>query len=87
MEYGIAGSIHYALLESAACEMASRMIAMDNATTNASDMRDAMQLKYNRCAAAAARAVARTVTSGGGCGAQSTAGKDHDRAHRNYFRG
>ncbi len=28
------------------------MIAMDNATTNASDMVSSMQLKYNRCGAA-----------------------------------
>lgn len=37
-----------ALLESAASEQGSRMTAMDNATSNASDMIDRLTLQYNR---------------------------------------
>ena len=37
-----------ALLENAASEQGSRMTAMDSATRNASDMIDALSLKYNR---------------------------------------
>jgi len=37
-----------ALLDSLACEHASRMTAMDAATKNASEMLSALQLKYNR---------------------------------------
>ncbi len=42
-----------ALLENAASEQGARMAAMDNATRNASDMIDALTLKYNRTRQAA----------------------------------
>lgn len=47
-EYAIAGSIYGALLESQTCEMASRMTAMDSATSNATEMVDRFTLQYNR---------------------------------------
>lgn len=37
-----------ALLESNAAEQGARMVAMDNATSNAEELRDELQLKYNR---------------------------------------
>ena len=40
--------VFQALLESEAAEQGSRMTAMDNATTNATDMIDALTLQYNR---------------------------------------
>jgi len=48
MEYGVAGSLYYMLLENQASEMASRMIAMEGATNNAIEMADALTLLYNR---------------------------------------
>jgi F0F1-type ATP synthase gamma subunit len=47
-EYAIASSIFYAMLESAACETSQRVMAMDNATTNAKDMVHSLSLIYNR---------------------------------------
>lgn len=47
-EYALAGSIYGALLESQCCEMASRMTAMDNATSNATEMVERFTLQYNR---------------------------------------
>lgn len=47
-EYAMAGSIYGALLESQTSEMASRMTAMDNATSNATEMVDSFTLLYNR---------------------------------------
>ncbi len=40
--------LYRALLENAASEQGSRMTAMDNATRNAGDLIDALQLSYNR---------------------------------------
>ena len=40
--------VFHALLESAASEQGSRMMAMDNATRNAGDMIDRLTLSYNR---------------------------------------
>ncbi len=40
--------IYGALVESAACEQASRMTSMDNATENAISMIDSLTLKMNR---------------------------------------
>lgn len=45
--------IFQALLESSASEHAARMTAMDNATTNASDMMKRLNLEYNRSRQAA----------------------------------
>ena len=40
--------VYQAVVENVACEMASRMLAMKNATDNAGDMIDELQLIYNR---------------------------------------
>eukprot|EP01138_Halocafeteria_seosinensis_P008882 gb/GECG01009078.1/.p1 GENE.gb/GECG01009078.1/~~gb/GECG01009078.1/.p1 ORF type:complete len:167 (+),score=24.04 gb/GECG01009078.1/:1-501(+) len=48
MEFAVAGSLYYAMLESTACEVSQRVTAMDNASTNASDMVDKYNLLYNR---------------------------------------
>ena len=40
--------VYQGIVENVACEMASRMIAMKNATDNAGDMIDDLQLIYNR---------------------------------------
>lgn len=47
-EYAIASALYFALLETVACETAQRIIAMDAASTNASDMVDRFKLIYNR---------------------------------------
>ncbi len=47
-EYAIASSLFYAMLETAACETSQRVMAMDNATTNAMDMVHGLSLIYNR---------------------------------------
>jgi F-type H+-transporting ATPase subunit gamma len=47
-EYMIASQAHYAFLDGAAAEQASRMAAMGNATKNAGEMIDSLTLKYNR---------------------------------------
>jgi len=47
-EYAVASALYYAMLNSAACETSQRVIAMDNATTNAKDMVHSLSLIYNR---------------------------------------
>jgi F-type H+-transporting ATPase subunit gamma len=47
-EYAIASALFYAMLETAACEVSQRVMAMDNATTNAKDMVHGLSLIYNR---------------------------------------
>ena len=47
-EYAVAAALYYAMLESAACETSQRVMAMDNATTNAKDMVHRLSLIYNR---------------------------------------
>ena len=47
-EYALASSLFYAMLETAACETSQRVMAMDNATTNAKDMVHGLSLIYNR---------------------------------------
>jgi F-type H+-transporting ATPase subunit gamma len=47
-EFNLANSLYYAMLEGAAAEQSARMSAMENATNNANDMIDALELKYNR---------------------------------------
>lgn len=52
-EFNLAVSIYGAMLENNCSEIASRMAAMDNATRNANDMFDALELKYNKARQAA----------------------------------
>jgi len=47
-EFSLANAIYAALVEGHACEMSSRRNAMDNASKNAGDMINALQLQYNR---------------------------------------
>jgi len=47
-EFSLANLIFYGMKESAASEQSARMTAMDNATKNAGDMIDALQIVYNR---------------------------------------
>jgi len=47
-EFNLANTIYSALLENASSEQAARMSAMDNATRNAGDMLQKLQLFYNR---------------------------------------
>lgn len=47
-EFNIAVSLYGAMLENNCSEVASRMAAMDNATRNAQDAYDALELKYNK---------------------------------------
>jgi len=52
-EFNLAVSIYGALLENNCSEIASRMAAMDNATRNANDAFDKLELKYNKARQAA----------------------------------
>jgi len=52
-EFNTAVTIYAALLENNCSEIASKMTAMDNATRNANDMFDALELKYNKARQAA----------------------------------
>lgn len=47
-QMSLANSIFYSQLESITAEQSSRMSAMENASTNAQDMIDALTLQYNR---------------------------------------
>jgi len=47
-EFALANSIYAALVEAHACEISARRNAMDNASKNAGDMINALQLQYNR---------------------------------------
>jgi len=47
-EFNLATTIHLGMLENAACEQASRVQAMENSSSNASDMLDALTTKYNK---------------------------------------
>lgn len=44
----IEAQVRGAILENAACEQAARMMAMKNATDNASDIIDQLKLDYNK---------------------------------------
>jgi ATP synthase F1 gamma subunit len=48
MEYGVASSLFYVMLESSVCEISQRVTAMDNASTNAGEMVDRYTLQFNR---------------------------------------
>merc|ERR1712072_1338839 len=52
-EFNLAVTIYGAMLENNCSEIAARMSAMDNATRNANDMFDALELKYNKARQAA----------------------------------
>jgi len=52
-EFNLAVTIYGAMLENNTSEVASKMAAMDNATRNANDMFDALELKYNKARQAA----------------------------------
>jgi len=52
-EFNLAVTIYGALLENNCSEIAARMSAMDNATRNAMDMFNALELKYNKARQAA----------------------------------
>jgi len=45
--------VYQAVVENGACEQAARMIAMKNATDNAGDLIDELQLVYNKARQAA----------------------------------
>ncbi|KDQ56652.1 hypothetical protein JAAARDRAFT_36134 [Jaapia argillacea MUCL 33604] len=47
-EFSLANAIYAALVEGHACEQSARRNAMDNASKNAGDMINSLQLKYNR---------------------------------------
>jgi F-type H+-transporting ATPase subunit gamma len=47
-EYTLATQIHHSLLENATSEQSSRMNAMENASKNASEMINKLELQYNR---------------------------------------
>lgn len=47
-EFAIGGALFYQMLETQACEIAQRVTAMDNASSNAKDMVDRFTITYNR---------------------------------------
>lgn len=47
-EFNLANNIFYCMLEGAASEQSARMAAMENASSNAADMIEKLQIKYNR---------------------------------------
>jgi len=47
-EYSLATKLYSSLVENAAAELAARMTSMDNATKNAGEMFNNLQLSYNR---------------------------------------
>ena len=53
-----------ALLESNASEQGARMVAMDNATSNAEELIDELRLKYNRARQSAITTEIIEITSG-----------------------
>ena len=60
----LVGMIYSALIHSAACEHASRMLAMSNANKNAEKMLDTLSLEYNRLRQAAITTELLDLTSG-----------------------
>jgi F-type H+-transporting ATPase subunit gamma len=49
----IESQVYQAVVENAACEQAARMLAMKNATENAGELIDELQLVYNKARQAA----------------------------------
>ncbi len=64
VEKNMATQMWQYLLESNASEQSARMVAMDNATTNAEDMIKSLQLKYNKTRQAAITSEILEVVSG-----------------------
>ncbi len=48
LEYSLVSQIYYTMKENAASEQSSRMTAMDNASSNASEMISKLSLEFNR---------------------------------------
>jgi F-type H+-transporting ATPase subunit gamma len=60
----IEAQVYQAVVENAACEQASRMIAMKSATDNAGDMIESLQLVYNKARQAAITQELSEIVSG-----------------------
>jgi len=52
-EFSVASTVYWSMLEAATSEESSRMSAMENASKNAGEIIDSLQLKYNRARQAA----------------------------------
>ncbi|MBZ9558656.1 MULTISPECIES: F0F1 ATP synthase subunit gamma [Modicisalibacter] len=60
----VESQVYQAVVENAACEQAARMIAMKNATDNAGDLIDELQLVYNKARQAAITQEISEIVSG-----------------------
>lgn len=60
----VESQVYQAVIENAACEQAARMIAMKNATDNAGDLIDELQLAYNKARQAAITQELSEIVSG-----------------------
>ena len=60
----IESQVYQAVVENSACEMAARMLAMKNATENAGDLIDGLQLVYNKARQAAITQELSEIVSG-----------------------
>ncbi len=60
----VEAQVYQAVVENAACEQAARMIAMKNATDNAGDLIDDLQLVYNKARQAAITQEISEIVSG-----------------------
>ncbi|MBU3068652.1 F0F1 ATP synthase subunit gamma [Aestuariicella sp. G3-2] len=60
----IEAQVYQAVVENSACEMAARMLAMKNATDNAGDLIDDLQLVYNKARQAAITQELSEIVSG-----------------------
>lgn len=60
----IESQVYQAVVENAACEQAARMVAMKNATDNAGDIIDGLQLVYNKARQAAITQELSEIVSG-----------------------
>ncbi len=60
----VESQVYQALVENSACEQAARMVAMKNATENASDMIDQLRLDYNKARQAAITQELAEIVSG-----------------------
>ena len=61
----IESQVYQAVVENKACEQAARMLAMKNATENAGEMIDELQLLYNKARQAAITQELSEIVSGG----------------------
>ena len=60
----IESQVYQAVVENGACEQAARMLAMKNATDNAGDLIDDLQLIYNKARQAAITQELSEIVSG-----------------------